>query len=235
MHKLQQIKHYAPIAIGLCLVLATGVVHGLQTGRWRMDDRLEAAAKRLDIDNIPQRFGDWSSSEGEISARELAGAGAVGHLSRTYTNRANGQMVSVMILCGRHGPISVHPPTVCFTGSGWTANESPRQHDVQDNRPGTTDRFWTVDFVKMKLGVTQRLRTYWAWSDGSRWEAPEHPRLRYAGEPFLYKLYLTVLHADDSNEHDAAAKTIEDFMEDFLPILDNALSPDGSQVAHASD
>ena len=233
MPKSSRIKHYAPIAIGLCLVLTAGIVQGLQTDRWRIDDRLVDAGKRLD--SIPPSFGEWSSSKVEILPRQLKGAGAVGNFSRDYTNATNGQMISVMILCGRHGPISVHPPTICFTASGWSADDSPAPHDVQADQPGAADQFWTVNFSKKNQGVPQRLRIYWAWNDGSRWEASEYPRVRYAGKPFLYKMYLTVLHADDDRETEAAAKTIEGFIGDFLPILEGVLSPDGPQAAHASD
>ena len=53
-------------------------------------------------------------------------AGAVGQISRVYTNPTKGLTVSVLLLCGLPGNISTHTPDVCYPGAGYTLGNGER-------------------------------------------------------------------------------------------------------------
>ena len=71
-------------AIALLLILGTGFVHGMWTGRWRVAHELEEAAARLE--KAPGDIGDWKASPDSIDADSLARACAVGSWVRTRTS-----------------------------------------------------------------------------------------------------------------------------------------------------
>lgn len=209
--------------ITLVVLVATGFVHGWQTGRWSSGEVLMDAASRLD--KIPATIGTWTSTDAPIGERQLAGAEAVGNFSRQYTNSEDGSVVNVMILCGRFGPISVHPPTVCFTGSGYYLREKESAIPIKNSDSQEFGEFWVGDFVKNSEGVTQAMRTFWGWYPGDKWHAPDNPRMEFAGRPFLYKMYVTRALNSMSTEglpedNDSAIE----FMRLILPVLEETLA-----------
>lgn len=102
----------------LAIIIGSGLVHGAWTNRWRTSAALTELAARLD--SVPTVLGDWSATSQAIPARQLAIAGAVGQVSRAYTNPAKSQTVSVMLLCGLPGNISTHTPDACYPGAGYS-------------------------------------------------------------------------------------------------------------------
>src|SRR5438045_1400994 len=103
----ERMQQIGLVAAGLVLVMAAGVVHGLWTNRWSDHAVLEAAGARLR--EVPRGIGDWTGEDQEIDPDRLARAEAAGSLLRTYTG-PDGQKVSVVLLCGRFGPLAVHTP-----------------------------------------------------------------------------------------------------------------------------
>ena len=126
------------------LTVLSGIVHGRMSNRWGPSpDTLAAAAK---LAEIPQRFGDWrqqGADELDKSSRdELQPAG---YFVRRYENRQTGDIVSVTLLLGRPGPISVHTPEVCLaagtTKPAANANKWPlpvRAGQPTSSGPSTT-------------------------------------------------------------------------------------------------
>lgn len=205
-------------ATAVILVLAGGVAYGILTHRWtRNDDVAEAAAK---LPQLPKTIGDWTSEDHKIEQRILDQAGAAGYLSRTY--HLGGHQVSVMILCGSPGPISLHPPTVCFTSAGWELNNQRRTTvSVEKNELGT---FQAGNFQKPTTTGPLEMTTYWAWNHDGKWQAPDRPRYAFADAPHLYKIYVSVIHPRRSTEaeevkNDAGKDTVEDFLKELIPAL----------------
>jgi len=66
----------------LALIVGSGLVHGAWTNRWRTAPALADLAARLE--SVPTVLGDWTATSRAIPPRELAMAGAVGHISRVY-------------------------------------------------------------------------------------------------------------------------------------------------------
>jgi len=212
------------------VVVGTGYLHGLTTDRWGGSQALVAAAAKLS--DIPTIVGDWESSELEIPDEQLQKAEAVGNLSRVYVNRTTGTAVSVMILCGRPGPISVHPPTVCFVGTGGLSLHAPPEScSVLAAQSEELGQFWRADFHKLTDGISTWMRTYWTWSPTGKWGASQSPRFEYARYPFLYKMYISraMRRSGESVDDDPS----KDFMEVFLPVLDEKLFSEQESSADA--
>lgn len=208
-----------PAIIALLLIIASGVVHGLQSHRWGAPVERTAALSRLK--QIPAALETWTSEDLEIPANQLLAAGAEGYVARRYLNRADGSTVNLMILAGGSGPISLHPPTVCFVGAGWQLTRAPERCRFERDA-STKDAFWETTFRRDEAGTSIDLLTLWGWSSGGAWTASASPRFEFAGEPFLCKLYLTSAGTPDDPE--AARRAINEFVKVFLPQIDAALA-----------
>ena len=115
-------KNTIRIIAALVMIIGTGLVHGAWTNRWRTAPALAALAGRLD--SLPKEIGEWTSVSRELPAREQTMAGAVGYISRVYTNPGKGLSISVLLLSGLPGDISTHTPDACYPGAGLR----PRHH-----------------------------------------------------------------------------------------------------------
>lgn len=205
-----------PMAALVLVVLSMGVAHGLLTDRWGASASLQTAVAALD--RVPTAVGDWTGEAVEYNADDLARAGIRGWAGRTYRHAGTGQSVSVLIVCGRGGPICVHTPDVCYAGAGYRPTRPPERATPVD---GTG--FWYGRFGKPDAVVPQRLDIYWAWSrDGVAWSAPDNPRSAFAWSPALYKLYVvrTVPPTGESSDPE-----LEAFLARFLPVVKSALAP----------
>lgn len=209
---------------GIILLLASGILHGIQTGRWRDPEVLDRAAERLE--NIPRRFGNWNSHSLELSERQLKVAEASGGIAaryETFDAQAGPRAVEVMFLCGPFGPIAVHPPTVCFRGVGYQQLSEEKRVEVEDTAGKSLGTFWSTEFERTVDGVPQRIRTWWGWTDGKEWKAPQNPRFAFAGTPVLYKIYFT---EDVSATESPSA--IPTFAQQLLPRMNESVFGDGS-------
>jgi hypothetical protein len=205
------------------LLVASGVTHRLWTGEWNVSNEPATSAARLA--NVPTTIGEWEGADTAVDAKQLAQAEAVSYLSRRYLKRGGtGAEVSAFIICGRPGPVSVHTPDICYGGIGFQIVGSQNQYHVAgDAQTPSADFIW-ANFEKTDVVSPGRLRIYWTWKSGPGWQAPSNPRMKFGGAAALYKLYLVYRPAP------GAAFTDDDdpcreFMKDFLPELEKALSP----------
>jgi hypothetical protein len=203
----------------LAVVIPCGIVYGLWTDRWVASAEPGASAARLA--DVPLTIGEW---EGEALAVDAAGrgpAGVAGQLVRRYRNRLTGGVVSVLLVCGRPGPVSVHTPDVCYGGAGYDLNAPPTRYAAASApAPG---EFWVADFNRVDSLEPVRLRIFWAWSAAGAWRAPDSPRLTFARFPALWKLYVL-------SETAAAGERMGDgpcpeFLRRLLPELEKRLFP----------
>ena len=210
-----------PLFCAAALLAGSGVVHRVWTGAWSGSDNEPAAfAKRLA--NVPMTFGPWQGSDLEIDQAQLTVAEAVGYVSRKYIQPDSGAEVTVLILCGRPGPMSVHQPTICYGGLGFEKDkETP--HKVQAEGDVSEADFNRLDLIKPERMTPARLRIYYGWNAGGNWRAPSNPRLSFGGVGALYKMYVVYRPATGSDlpEKDPA----QEFLRDLLPELQRALTP----------
>jgi Protein of unknown function (DUF3485) len=212
----------SPVIVALSSIVLSGVLSGYQTDRWGMPADLHEARRRLA--SVPWTFGSWHGEEIAVSERALQQAQAAGCLSRRYVNRVDRSAVQVLIVCGRPGPIAVHPPTACFTSAGYEMRSAPEGRFVQVKGDLPIAQLWVTDFEKRRAGMVSAIRTYWSWSHDGRWQIPENPRIAFAGSSPLYKMYVLRTKAEPgaSPEDDACTA----FLKDFLPELQKAVFTD---------
>lgn len=212
------------LVFGLLLIAfvaaASGAIHGRLSHRWGVAPNVEASAKRLQ--EVPSAFGDWEmQNAGSITKETLETLQCAGYFYRTYTHIKTGQSVQVAILLGPSGPMSVHTPEICF---------SSRDHTMEGERKkatyeiaGQQNEFWTLRF-RMNTVEAPILSVYYGWTLGGPWQAPESPRLKYAGTPLLYKLQMASYAADD--EPGAIKDLPAEFLKAFLPVVTKSLTTD---------
>lgn len=211
----------APWLAGLAIVLPSAVVRGLWTDRWGPGELPAAAAAKLE--QLPLEIGDWQGRAVAADPAEREAARAAGFLIRRYENRVNGQNCTVFVACGRPGPLSVHTPEICYSGSGYELS-GPRVRCSVDAPTSTQpSEFWVAAFEKQDVATPTELRLFWAWSAADAWQAPENPRLTFARAGVLYKLYVSRETAPgDGRLEDDLCK---DFLRRLLPELEKVLLP----------
>jgi len=176
---------------------------------------VQTAAARLSL--IPEQIGLWTSTPEEIDEREKRLAGISGSLRRTYRHAENGYVVSMTLLCGAAGPMSVHPPTACFEGVGYQLSNGPttvifKDADADEDSNSALNR---AAFRLPDATSSDIVRVFWGWSDNGIWKAPENPRLTFRGQPYLFKLYVV----DRSLQQADDVKQAETFLEQALPVI----------------
>ncbi len=201
---------------GMAVLLLAGFVHGLWTGRWEHSTALEDAVTALR--GVPAELGPWKGTAINLDATQMERAGAAGFVSRSYKDETRRAAVSMLLMCGRSGPVSVHTPEVCYDGAGYEMVGEPVEHPVKLGPLGTQARFRTVVMQKSDTAVPSYLRIFWAWSvPGQPWAAPANARAAFARQPALYKLYVIreVASPDELLDDDPAVA----FIQRLLPEL----------------
>jgi hypothetical protein len=212
-------RHLALALLALSVLVISGGVDGLYTGRWARSQALEVAVSRLQT--VPPNLGDWEGTDQPLPEAMVTRAGFSGYLSRRYKHRLTGQEISVLLACGQPGPISVHAPEVCFGGAGYQI-EGQRESETLEGGPDSRRAsFFTAIFGKAVGGVPDRLRLHWSYSADGDWEASSAPRLTFGWQPVLFKLYVgqSLSPADNRTESDRCVG----FIKEFLPLVQQSI------------
>ncbi len=216
-------KRSAPLLASLLIVAAAGVLHALWTDRWGVSPRRQAAARALQ--NVPLTIGQWDGRSLTLSERELQIAEADGYVMRDYVNRATGQVVSLLIVCGRPGPISVHPPEVCYRGAGYELASATVKQVLPAAPPVPQAEFRVIDFRQADSPTPLQLRVFYTWGEQGQWSAPDRPRLTYAlsfsADAVLFKMYVVRQKTGDATPVDK--DPCLDFVKELLPTLQESL------------
>ena len=218
---LQQGDRRLPLAAALIVLLGTAVVHGLWTDRWSSGQDLEAALARMD--QVPLVSPGWFGDERGLEEAQEDAARRVGIariLRRQFTRTADGQSVSIILMGGRFGPLSVHTPDVCYGGVGYVMMGKPSRLEI-GCADGSTAVFWTARFHKPQTPETPPLRIFWAWNASNGWQAPDNPRFAFRMKPALFKLYAVreMTSANDPLDQDAVTALLER----WLPEVNRSL------------
>jgi hypothetical protein len=214
-------KNTIRILAAVALIVTAGLVHGAWTNRWGASPALLELAGRLQT--LPKVLGDWTSVDREIGPAELAMTGAVGHISRRYTNRAKGVSLDVLLLTGLPGNIASHTPDACYPGAGYALGE-PEGFTCKYGPEEKTAQFRTA--IAAKAGPSpSTLRVYWSWNGAKGWSAPEDARWTFSAERRLTKLYL--VRETSGAKVDPKTDPCNEFMTILLPELDGLISEPG--------
>jgi hypothetical protein len=177
-------RKWLPASLAALAVLATAVVHGVWTGRWQ---EAAAAPATANLQQIPLRLGEWRGQLLDLNVREAADYSAV--LYRRYVHERTGAVVSVVLVAGRPGPVSIHAPDYCYPASGYDkAFWLPYKLTLDNNRPPA--EFMTGQLTKTQAAGQSHLRVFWSWYAGGAWSVPDNPRWTFAGQNCLYKIHV---------------------------------------------
>lgn len=200
--------------VTLSLTLGTALVHGRLTNRWGRPVAMLAAVERVDA--FPRQIGDWQSEDtAELSPNILQMLECQGYLQRNYTNVKTQETVSVAVLVGPPGPMSVHTPEVCYPRRNFQIAKEPERLPL-----GGENHIWGITLRSPQLDA-RTLRVYYAWTDGQQWEAPDEPRLAFAGREYLMKIQLASYV--DARSASAQSDPCLKFLHDAMPALNQAL------------
>jgi hypothetical protein len=209
------------LGLATLLTLSSGLLHGRMSQRWGMDDRMQLAAKRLEM--FPEQIGVWQQEatfQMGNSAIELLEC--QGYLQRGYRNRETGDYVKLAVMVGPGSKMSIHVPEICYEANNFTLL-GPRQR-FQVTAGGQQHTFWSVTF-QVNDSTERKMRVLYGWSDGNQWLAPRMPRWSVAGEPVLYKLQLSyVINGGTPQEPADGQRMLSDFMADTLAVLQQLLA-----------
>lgn len=135
--------------------------------------------------------------------------GVAACLQRRYEHRPGGAAVSVALVCGRPGPVSIHTPEACYGSSGFQVGA---RRKVELPGVGT---FWRTDATRTSATDEVRLRIYYGWHTAAGWSAPDDPRQAFAREKVLHKLYVV----REMSTTEPREEPCEEFLRVFIPEL----------------
>jgi hypothetical protein len=204
------------------LLLISGLVHGLWTDRWVVSRAVEDGVARLE--NLPLSVGDWRGAVREApQEEEIKGTVYADYRAYQFVNRRKGQVVNVLLVCGRPGPVAVHTPDVCLLGAGYQMTTGPEPFTLA-NGGQQEAALRTATFRKEGAIAGGELRIFWTWNATGSWQAPENPRWSFARAKTLYKLYV-IREARAKEAGRAEQDSAVDFLKSYLMELNRALFP----------
>lgn len=207
-----------PIAVALIvgLTILSGYVQGKMSRRWGISLDLVAMGKALD--KFPDKIGPWQLVSTDRLSDVVAGVlECTGYALRNYANSETGETVSIGLLIGPSGPMSVHTPDICYSSQAYDKLDEPKQVAIAGAN-GEQGQFWAQTF-KAKSLEGELLRVYHAWRAGGAWQAFEGGRFETARYPYLYKVQVAAPLADPASDNDPA----QSFLRDFLTVAKNEL------------
>jgi hypothetical protein len=210
-----------PAGTALILILISGIVQGVWTGRWQHRELPHVWAAR--VCDVPLTLGDWDGEPLTLDAHSVEVAQIDGYFHRRYVHRQSKQEVVVSLVCGRPGPIGAHTPEICFGGGGYEVAQPPARFEVPEDQAGGPSVFWTARFHRPDDRTAPQFRVLWGWTTTGAWRAVSYPRVEFARAPALYKLYVsrTLRRPDEPLDRDPAVS----FLRLLLPELRQALFP----------
>jgi hypothetical protein len=220
-----------PATLGLIAILSLCFYEGYAIkDRWGTPG---VTAQQLSqrFDQVPQTIGDWQGEDLPVDEITRKTAGAIGYVSRRYTNTVSGKQVVLWLIVGHSRDIVRHQPTACYPSSGFRQMGSQVMHyiDIDEGPEGSKEAaFYTAKFEKEDATSHRVERVFWTFNhpDTNQWEAPDGAhgaRSHYGLARALYKLYFTsAVQTDEATIEDNAA--IE-FAKLMLPAVDKALFP----------
>jgi len=208
----------APLLIAVTVLLTAGLVHGFWTNRWQQSGALEEAVSRLP--SVPLQAGPWQGTDVTVDPEPFRQARAAGYWLRNFNREGGPGTMTVILMCGQAGHMSVHTPDICYRGAGFEMISQPHKQAIEAGSPDGKDEFWTARFRQGARNTGAELRIFWAWGTGPVWQAPESPRWALGDSAFLYKLY--IVH--ETNDPTNAAQDTADFLKEFIPVLRKSLN-----------
>jgi hypothetical protein len=214
---MRQLTFFLCSLILLAGTVAGGWYHGQASRRWGEQPDERVAADRLNTP-LPQSFGSWKYKNEHKFAedvKEMLQCRA--YINHVYENEQTGDVVTVAVIVGPHGPVAVHTPEICYSSKDYSIAAGREKKPIQ-TKDGREHSLWQLGLEPREPGQLP-LTVLYGWSTGTTWEAAEHPRFSYGGTSHLYKVQAAVISPAKKADYDPA----EDFLTSFLSELETKL------------
>ncbi len=208
------------VAVAAVALVGSGVFELTESfGRNNPEVAQKVQAK---LDACPIVLPSWTSEALAFDEKQLAQTKAFAHLSRAYTNKTTGEILSLLVLAGEPDEIGAHDPERCYGGAGYRPVGTRQRKDLSAAQILLPVTYWSHRFDTDTFPANSLL-VNWAWSTDGTWNAAEEARYEYVRQPVLYKLYLTqrlVPGAAPNSTRDS----ITEFLAEWAPSTHEKLS-----------
>jgi hypothetical protein len=181
----------------------------------RFHDRSEEKSRLLaeaceQVTRFPPAFAQWESRGLPVEDEDaMRRGGAVEFVSRIYSPKDGGESISLLLACGKAGPLCAHTPELCYAGAAYTPDSNQRNWKPIEAAEFTWQTF------SSKVAGQPNLEIAWAWSVDGRWRSPPSPRLVFGREAYLYKVYLVRACRSETEP----SRPMKEFAEAVIPTL----------------
>jgi hypothetical protein len=203
------------------LTIASGLLQGSLCNRWGASEEQRRVGAKLE--ECPTEVPHWNCQKEKMPLEQVAIDQLIpyGYFQRQYVSQDGGDAITVTVMVGPSGTLSVHTPEVCFSGLNFDKSEERKKIEIPGLSDG--DTIWRVAMRSKKVDGNV-VESYYAWSKGDRWVAEESPRYKLAIRPYIYKIQLHHLAtAEVSGKANSAADPSMRFLMDLLPVLEKYL------------
>ena len=200
-----------PLTVALIIVLTilSGYIQGKMSRRWGIS--LDMVAMGNALDKFPEKIGPWQLvSNDKLKDYVVKMLECTGYVLRNYANSETGETISVGLLLGPSGPMTVHTPDVCYSSQAYERIDEVKQVEITGSG-GEEGQFWTQTFKANSLDG-ELLRVYYAWRADGPWQAFEGGRFETARFPYLYKVQVAGPIADPASDSDPAKSFLREFI-----------------------
>jgi hypothetical protein len=204
-------RQWLPVVVIVLVFAALGITN---LPAWRGSTTALALQLQTKLDGFPTTLGPWQSESSEIAQKTLSQAEAQGHISRVYQKPNSPDSIKVLVLVGSPGAMGAHTPEVCYSGLGYQRIGKVEKIAV----PGEANsQLWTTLFEKPNERSFP-LQVVWGHGVGGRWLASDTPRLDFATESLIFKVYVSRTKAPSRSTaagDDELAAFLELFFQEF--------------------
>ncbi len=166
----------------LALLLGVGVWNALRPGA---SDSAAPAVANERMMAIAKQFGPWVATDSEVNSKTMRVAEAEAYLSRSYVNQLTKESFSVMLIYGPPGDLGAHDPKTCYAGTGFEQCGIGTKQSVSK----ASFELWRSRFERTSPS-RETLEVFWGWGTDGDWKASGYPRLEFANESRIYKIYI---------------------------------------------
>jgi hypothetical protein len=211
------------VLLALAIILGAGVAQGVWSNRWGSPFDYERITATLQ--GVPKELGDWDAVDQPLDEVSMRVGRIDAYLSRLYTNRNTQDQVAIMLVCGQPGPISLHPPTICFASAGNEQTTPVTTNRYVYSPSGADLSYLTTDFSRTSGGMTSETRVLWSWKGSGPWLAPTVPRWSFGSEAILGKLYVVrvATELEPLRDGQAVDASMADLLDRLVPELDRVM------------
>ena len=201
----------------LALLLGVGVWNAVRPG---VADSLSPAAASERMMSIPRQIGPWIAVDNEVNSKTMRVAEAEAYLSRSYGNQLTKESYSVMLLYGPPGDLGAHDPKTCYAGTGFEQCGI----GTKQNASNGSCELWNARFERTDPN-RETLEVFWGWGTRGDWKASDLPRLEFANESRIDKIYIQRSLSPGKLLPEAGCPS--EFLEPLLAKVKSALSNTG--------